>query len=56
MVAFDLGEEFVEVGACGQGNDFELIGEGFDDVESLAADGAGGAEDGEMFLGHVDSF
>ena len=31
VVAFDLGEEFIEIVAGGQGDDFELIGEGFDD-------------------------
>jgi hypothetical protein len=47
MMALDLGEQFVEIGAGGQGEDSELAGEGFDDGESLAADRAGGTEDGE---------
>jgi hypothetical protein len=42
MMAFNLGEEFVEIGAGGEGEDLELAGEGFDDGESLAADRAGG--------------
>jgi hypothetical protein len=51
VVAFDLGEEFVEVGAGGEGEDLELAGERFDDGEGLASDGAGGTEDGEGFHG-----
>ena len=51
MVAQDLREEFVEIGAGGEGHDFELIGEGFDDGNCLAADGAGRAEDGKGFHG-----
>jgi hypothetical protein len=47
MMALDLGEEFVEIGAGGQSDDSELAGEGFNDGESLAADGAGGTEDRE---------
>ncbi len=43
MMAFDLREEFGEIGACSQCYDLELVGEGFDDVKSLAAYGAGGA-------------
>jgi hypothetical protein len=47
MMALDLGEEFVEIGAGGKGENSELAGEGFNDGESLAADRAGGTEDGE---------
>ena len=53
VVALDLGEEFVQIVAGGEGHDFELIGKGFDDVQSLAADRAGGAEDGERFHGWI---
>ena len=49
MMAEDLGEEFVEIVAGSEGGNFELIGERFDDGKSLAADGAGRAEDGEGF-------
>jgi hypothetical protein len=55
MVALDLGEEFIEIGAGGEGEDLELAGERFDDGESLATDGAGGTEDGERFHGGVFS-
>jgi len=51
MMALDLGEEFVEIGSGGQGEDSELGGEGFNDGESLAADGAGGTEDAERSHG-----
>jgi hypothetical protein len=51
MMALNLGQEFVEIGASGQGEDSELIGEGFDDGKSLAADRTGGTEDGERTHG-----
>jgi hypothetical protein len=47
VMALNLGEEFVEIGASGQGEDSELAGEGFDDRESLATDRTGGTENGE---------
>jgi hypothetical protein len=47
MMMLDLREELVEIGSGGEGEDLELAGEGFDDRESLASDGAGGTEDGE---------
>ena len=47
MMMLDLREELVEIGAGGERKDWELAGEGFDDGESLASDGAGGTEDGE---------
>ena len=46
-MAEDLGEEFVKIVAGCERDDFELIGERFDDGKRLAADGAGRAEDGE---------
>ena len=51
MMALDLGEELVEIGASREGEDLELAGEGFDDGESLAADGAGRTEDGKRTHG-----
>jgi hypothetical protein len=53
VVAFDLREEFVQVGTCGEGRDFESIAHGFNNGESLTADGASGTEDGEVFHGMV---
>lgn len=47
MMAKDVATELLEVAASGEGHNFELIGEGFDDGESLAANGAGRTEDGE---------
>jgi hypothetical protein len=47
VMALNLGEEFVEIGASGQGEDSELPGEGLDDAKSLAADRTCGTEDGE---------
>ena len=46
VVALDLRKELFEIVASGQGDDFELVGEGFDDLKRLAAYGAGGTEDG----------
>jgi hypothetical protein len=47
MMMLDLREELVEIAPGGEGEDWELAGEGFDNGESLASDGAGGTEDGE---------
>jgi len=47
MMAFDLKDEFIQIITGGESDDVELAGEGFDDGKSLAADGAGGAEDGD---------
>ena len=44
-----LVEGGVEVLACGEGDDLIAVGEGFADGEGAVADGAGGAEDGELF-------
>ena len=44
-----LGEGLVEVAAGGEGDDFVAVGEGFADGEGALADGAGRAEDGELF-------
>jgi hypothetical protein len=49
MMAKDLAAELVEIVAGGEGDYVEVIGERFDDGESLPANGAGGAEDGEKF-------
>ena len=49
LVLFDLRDEFVEIGACGKGGDSETAGESLNNGEALAADGAGGTEDGDVF-------
>lgn len=56
MVAFDLRDQFIEIVACGQSHDFELIGQGFNYIEGLAAYGACRAEDGEGFHEWLASF
>ena len=38
-----LGGEFLDVAGCGEGDDFDLLGEFAGDLEGGAADGAGGA-------------
>ena len=47
-----FGGEF-DVGAGGEGDDFELAGVLVDDGERLAADGAGGAENGYAFHARI---
>ncbi len=44
-VAADLFGEDLDVAPRGEGDDLQPVGEGVDDRESAAADGAGGAED-----------
>ncbi len=41
--------EQVGVSACGQADDLEAVWESADDIKGLAADGAGGPEDGKTF-------
>jgi hypothetical protein len=44
-----LAIELIEIVAGGEGQHVEMIGKRFDHGESLAANGAGGTEDGEKF-------
>jgi hypothetical protein len=48
-VALDLGKEFFEVRAGSEGDDTEALRQGLDYREALPADGACGAENGELF-------
>ena len=48
----DLLGEAGGVPAGGQGRDLEELGELADDVDGLASDGAGGAEDGDSLWRH----
>ena len=48
-VALDLSKEFFKVGARSQRGNAEALGQGLDDGEALPADGACGAENGELF-------
>src|ERR1700751_2917020 len=49
MMAKDLAIELIKIVAGGEGHHVEMIGKRFDHGESLAANGAGGTEDGEAF-------
>jgi len=49
MVEFDLLQEFVEIRAGSEGEDFEAIRLCLNDCQSLSAYRASGTEDGEMF-------
>ena len=40
-----LGVGYVDVAACGEGDDLVAVGEGFADGEGAVTDGAGRAED-----------
>ena len=50
-VALDLLDEEVDVAARREPGDPKLLGEGVDDVERAATDGAGAAEDGDRAHG-----